>query len=125
MSLTDCQVYATSKNNSPVKVLRDGYCVGLSKCGSPNRCATYDNFFQLELGGLATGTWTARIIDRLYLHELETRFPCKKVDRLGANVETYLPAKKVLWELKLITAARGVGWNWQVPRIPPSRQHTS
>lgn len=79
----------------------------------------------LYLQGLFLGNLTARIIDRLYLHQPETTFLRKGVDdKPGANLQTYPPAKKFLWGLELITAARGVGWNWQVSGIPPSRSYT-
>ena len=74
--------------------------------------------------GLLLGTWGARIIDRVYMHIPEATFLRKEIDdKPGHGPETYGPVSKFLWGTELITAARGVGWNWQVGGIPRPKKH--
>lgn len=72
--------------------------------------------------GLLVGTWTARIIDRVYMHAPEKCFKRKGIDdQPGKSLEGYSPIKKFFWAAELMSAARGIGWNWEVGGIPPSK----
>lgn len=68
--------------------------------------------------GLLLGVTASRIIDRVYMHQPETFLRKGIDDTPGAGPDTYRPVKKALWALELVTAFRGVGWNWEVGGIP-------
>jgi hypothetical protein len=70
--------------------------------------------------GLLLASWTMRILDRMYFNDPEKTFLRKGIDeKEGHGPITYSPIKKFIWGLELITVTRGIGWNWQIPQIPP------
>jgi hypothetical protein len=79
-----------------------------------------DNPAVLYTSGVLIGNLTARYLDRLYLHTPEKDFHhTAGKDGVREQPDALPWWRKFLWSFELFTVTRGLGWNWQVARIPP------
>ncbi len=83
----------------------------------PNTAVTYTF-------GILLTNFTARFIDRLYLHVPETEFHRIKEDGTKEDATKLSGHSKFLWAFELLFVTRGVGWNWQVSGIPKQKPQT-
>jgi hypothetical protein len=93
--------------------------IGAYRAPSSTNSISFSGDYQF---GLLLASWTMRILDRLYLNDPEATFLRNGIDNEDARGPTsYNPMKKFIWGLELITVTRGIGWNWQIPQVPPQR----
>lgn len=74
--------------------------------------------------GILLGNLTARYIDRLYVRVPEKEFHRLNDDGSKEDVDKLSWAGKTFWAFELFVVTRGVGWDWRVSGIPPSKPQT-